>query len=287
MIPYFRLTTIPLGPIQIQVWGLFVAAGILIATLLGRRESRRRGLDPELFTDFACWTIVYALISARLFYAVAYQPAAYLADPLKLIRVWEGGMSSFGGFIGAAIGAAWFAKRMKMPFMSYANVAAYVLPLGYGIGRIGCFLIHDHPGTLSHTFLSVRYPGGARLDHGLLLSLLGFSIFAVFYFFNRNRFHTKREGRRGSESEFRSDPDSKLLIPNSSGHFLFLFMVLYGAARFFLDFYRAWDLPGIDTRYFLLTPAQYGCLFFIAFGIWGILHWRRTHSEFLFRLVCR
>ena len=47
-------------------------------------------------------------------------------------------------------------------------------------------------------------------------------------------------------------------------------MLCYGVVRFFLDFYRAWDLPGADLRFFLLTPAQYGCLLFIAVGILGL-----------------
>lgn len=254
MIPFFRFTTIPLGPIQIQVWGLFVATGIVAAVLVGQKEARRRGLEAEQFVDFACWILVGALISARLFYAIAYESSVYLADPLKIFRVWEGGMSSFGGFFGAAIGALWHAHRTKLSFLKYADVAAYVLPLGYGIGRIGCFLIHDHPGTLSHSLFAVRYPGGDRLDHGLLLSLLGFALFAAFYVINRRY---KGIGERG---------------------FLFLFMVCYGVVRFFLDFYRAWDLPGADTRYLQLTPAQYGCLFFIAVGVWGIIKYRYEPS---------
>ncbi len=250
MIPFLHFTTIPLGPIQIQVWGLFVAIGIAAAVIIGQKEAQRRGLEREQFVDFACWILVGALITARLFYVIAYEPSAYLADPFKIFRVWEGGMSSFGGFLGAAIGALWYARRAKLSFMKYADVAAYVLPLGYGIGRIGCFLIHDHPGTLSHSLLAVRYPGGDRLDHGLLLSLLGFAMFAAFFVINRRH---KGFGERG---------------------FLFLFMVCYGVARFFLDFFRAWDLSGADTRYFQLTPAQYGCLFFIAIGAWGIVKYK-------------
>lgn len=247
MIPYFRFTFIPIGPLHIQVWGLLVATGIIAAVLLGRKVAKRRGLDPEVFTDFASLILVAAFVGARLLYAAAYEPAAYLADPFKIFRVWEGGLSSFGGFIGAAIGAAAFIRRTRAPFMAYADVAAYVLPFGYGIGRIGCFLIHDHPGTLSHSLLAVRYPGGLRLDHGLLLSLLGFAIFICFFF---------RERRPRAAAE---------------GGYLFLFMLFYGIVRFFLDFYRVWDLPGADARYLSLTPAQYGCILLVLGGAWGLL----------------
>ncbi|MEY4744619.1 MAG: hypothetical protein RL272_564 [Candidatus Parcubacteria bacterium] len=254
MIPYFRFTYIPLGPLHIQVWGLFVAAGLVAATLVGRREARRRGSDPEAFTDFASWIIVCALIAARLFHAYVYEPAIYLADPLKVFRVWEGGMSSYGGFIGAAVGALAFAKRRRIAFRAYADVACYAFPLGYGIGRIGCFLIHDHPGTLSQSLLAVQYPGGSRLDHGLLLSLLGFGLFAAFAVLNGRRAATKK----------------------ADGGFLPLLMLSYGAVRFVLDFYRAYDLPGSDVRYFSLTPAQYGSICVVVAGAY--LLFRRVPS---------
>lgn len=239
MLPYFQLTSIPIGPLRIQVWGFFVALGILAAILVGRREVRKRGLDQAIFTDLASWIVIGSMIGARLLHALAYEPASYLADPFRIFRVWEGGMSSFGGFLGAAAAAWLFVRRNKVPFAPYADIACYALPLGYGIGRIGCFLIHDHPGTLSHSIIAVKYPDGPRLDHGLLLSLTGFAIFAFFVIRNR------RAGPREQD-------------------FLPLFMLIYGATRFFLDFFRAWDLSAADARYLFLTPAQYGSLIFIA-----------------------
>jgi phosphatidylglycerol:prolipoprotein diacylglycerol transferase len=257
MIPWFRFTYIPLGPVHIQVWGLMVATGLVVATLVGMRESRRRGLDPEIFFDFVTWIMIAALIVARLAYCYAYAPAIYLADPLRVFKVWEGGMSSIGGFVGAAIGAALFVRQRHVKFSEYADVACYVLPLGYGIGRIGCFLIHDHPGTLSHSLLAVKYPGGARLDCGLLLSITGFGLFAIFYALNRRRI---KDGR-------------------TEGDFLPLFMVLYGVIRFALDFLRATDLPGSDVRYGGLTPAQYGCILMAVAGAWWLARLRAKRKR--------
>jgi phosphatidylglycerol:prolipoprotein diacylglycerol transferase len=231
MIPYFRLTTVELGPFHIQVWGAFVAAGILLAAWVGAREAARRGLDREKFLDLASWAVIAALVGARLGHVLFYEPAAYAADPLAVLRVWEGGMSMVGGLLGGALGAAWFARRARLNFFNYADAAAFALPLGYGCGRLGCFLIHDHPGTLSDSFLAVRFPTGARLDHGLLLSLFGFALAAAFFLVRRVR-------------------------PQATGY-LPVFMVCYGAARFLFDFYRAVDLPGSDIRMAGLTPAQY------------------------------
>lgn len=254
MIPYFRYTIIPIGAVHIQVWGLMVSLGIVVALIVACREAKRRGLDQGTMVDLATWIMVPALIMARLVHVFAYDPAPFIADPWKIFKLWEGGMSSFGGFIGAAIGALVFAKIRKIDFEAYADVASYGFPLGYCIGRIGCFLIHDHPGTLSHSLLAVQYPGGARLDHGLLLSMLAFAIFAFFLLIKRQQPNTKEKG------------------------YLSLLMILYGLSRFFLDFYRAWDLAGSDVRYFWLTPAQYGSIILVLGGIALHAHFRRRNA---------
>jgi phosphatidylglycerol:prolipoprotein diacylglycerol transferase len=196
--------------------------------------------------DLAIWVMVGALIFGRVIYILAYGLDSALKDPVWVFRVWEGGMSSFGGYLGAAIGAWLFARRRKINLRPYVEVAAFVLPLGYGIGRIGCFLIHDHPGILSAFPLAVRFPAGARLDHGLLLSLLGFGIFGTFVLLSR----------KGWE------------IGGDRWRYLPLLLMTYGVARFGLDFLRAWDLPHSDARYLYLTPSQYGAMVLVIAGAW-------------------
>lgn len=245
MIPYFRLTEIAVGPARFQVWGIFVAAGILLAAWVGSRDAARRGLDREKFLDLASWAVIAALIGARLGHVLLYEPASYAADPLRVLRVWEGGMSMVGGLIGGGLGAFMYARRAKVKFLHYADAAAFALPLGYGCGRIGCFLIHDHPGALSDSFLAVRFPDGARLDHGLLLSLVGFTLTAAFFLYRRWK-------------------------PQAIGY-LPAFMICYGLVRFYLDYWRATDLPSSDVRLDGLTPAQYAG---IALVILGLAVWR-------------
>lgn len=246
MIPYFEFESFTLGPLKVYVWGLMVAVGLLTALFVGRAIARRRRLEADVLLDLGVWVMVGALVFGRLFYVVAYGSSELLRDPLGVFRIWEGGMSSFGGYLGAAIGAWLFAKRRKIALRRYAEVGAFVLPLGYGIGRIGCFLIHDHPGILTGFPLAVAYPGGARLDHGLLLSLTGFAIFAVFLVL----------ARRGWE------------IGADRWRYLPTLLISYGVVRVVLDFLRAWDLPHSDARYLYLTPAQYGAMVLIAGGVW-------------------
>lgn len=239
MIPYFELTTIPLGPIRIQVWGLFVALGILVALVVGMMEVRRRGLKSGVFLDLAAWLVLTGIVGGRLVYA-AYEPTAFARQPLAILRLWDGGMSIFGGFFGAGLAAAIFAWRRRLAIWPYLEAAAFALPLGCAIGRLGCFLIHDHPGVASSVWFAVAYPGGPRLDHGLLLACLNLAIFGLFLIW-------RALGRQVS--------------------WLAAYLLLYGTARFVLDFWRAWDLPQSDVRWSGLTPAQYGSLILVLGGL--------------------
>ena len=240
MLPYFQFTTIHLGFITIQVWGLLVALGILVATTVAARKAKNDGLDPNLVWDFAFWVVFAAFIGARLF-EVFYNPAFYFGNPIQLLYVWNGGLSEMGGFIGAAIALVWYLKLHLLDVKRYADSVAFALPLGFGIGRIGCFLIHDHPGTLTHFLLGVKYPDGIRHDHGLYLSIEGFLLFFFFVYLSK----------RGVKT----------------GTYVYTFLIIHGIVRFFLDFLRI-----IDVRYLYLTPAQYMSILMIAFGIFL---WRR------------
>ncbi len=227
MIPFIGLKTISLGPLTIQVWGLMVALGILAGTATAARLAKRRGLDASVVWDVAVWITVASMIGGRLFHVVFYDPATYLADPLQIVEIWKGGMSMFGGLVGATIAALWFLRRKKLDLLVYADTLCHGLPIGIGIGRIGCFLIHDHPGTLTHFVLGTTFPDGSvRHDLGLYESLYGFALAIVFALL------AKRNAK----------PPTYLVV----------FLSAYGIFRFLADFLRI-----VDTRYFGLTPAQF------------------------------
>ena len=179
MLPYFQFTTIHLGPVPIQVWGLMVAIGILAATWVAAQLAKKRGQNPEIIWDLSVWVIVAAFIGARLVHAV-YEPATYLQDPLEFFRIWHGGFSIMGGFLGALPAGIWFLRRRHVDVFAYSDTAIFGLPLGIFIGRIGCFLIHDHPGTLTNFPLGVQYPDGVRHDLGLYDSINGLILFLLF-----------------------------------------------------------------------------------------------------------
>ncbi len=243
MIPYFQITTIHLGPIPIQVWGLMVAIGILAGTWVAAKMAKRRGQDEKLIWDLSFWSIVGAFIFARLFH-IFYEPNLYVQFPFEIFKIWQGGFSMMGGLFGAALFGVIYLRRKKVDVFAHVDTAMFGLPLGIGIGRIGCFLIHDHPGTLTNFLLGVNYPDGIRHDHGLYLSINGFVLFLLFLWLARKNART--------------------------GTYVMMYLVWDGTTRFFLDFLRATDGPIVDARYFSLTPAQYFSLTMIALGLFFI-----------------
>lgn len=236
MIPYFTFTTISLGPIHLYVWGLMVALGVFVALCVAYQRAKRDNLDGARLVDFVVWTMAAAFIGARLFHVIFYDWPHFSAYPLDTIKIWKGGLSSFGGFIGAAIAAVIYAKIKRIIFWDYANVIMYAFPLGLGIGRLGCFFNHLHIGRLSSSPLAVAFPGGSRLDMGLFESMFGFLLFAIYFLFLRKI-------------------QKKIFLP--------LTMLIYGIVRFILDFGRATDIANADVRYAGLTPAQYGSLLLV------------------------
>ncbi len=234
MIPFFEYTTIPLGPITLQVWGLLVALGMAVGLWVFYARAKRRGLDTQIVLDLGLYMVLGGIIGARLMHVFVYEPAFYLAHPAEIIAFWHGGASSLGGFVGAAFAAIIFYRTKQFTwssFVEYLDVGTPGFWLGWAIGRVGCFLIHDHPGTLSDFVLAVQFPGGARHDLALYEIFLALDIFIVSWIL------------------------SAVFVKRRPG-FVFIFATLqYAVVRFFLDFLRT-----VDVRYAGLTPAQWGMM---------------------------
>jgi phosphatidylglycerol:prolipoprotein diacylglycerol transferase len=182
-----------------------------------------------------------------------YSPERLATDPWALLRLWDG-LSSFGGFIGGGVGALLWRLRHGVRVLPYTDVVASALPVGWVFGRAGCAVVHDHPGIASAAWFAVAYPGGSRLDLGLLE--LGFTlpIAAVFLLMQRRAWPW--------------------------GFFLGVLCTAYAPLRFCLDFLRIREtvlLPNstllAERRYGALTPAQWTCL---ALGAFGVMLLRRS-----------
>ncbi|MFH1631444.1 MAG: prolipoprotein diacylglyceryl transferase [bacterium] len=237
MIPYFEFTSIQAGPLTLYVWGFFVALGFVAGSLAAGWMARRRNLKIVAVYDLAAIAMLAGLVGGRLAHILLYDPGYYLGNPSEILMIWHGGLSVYGGFIAVVIAGAIYLRRKKLSVWDYADTAVFGLPVGLWIGRIGCFLIHDHPGTQTSFPLGIEFPDGIiRHDHGLYLSINGLAMAITFLLLARKQRQT--------------------------GLYIAIFALWYGIVRFGLDFLRAFDV-----RYLGLTPAQYLSILLAAFGI--------------------
>jgi phosphatidylglycerol---prolipoprotein diacylglyceryl transferase len=267
LIPYISLPEIPLGfltrvpglgslfdpahPPSIKPFGSLVALGVYLGAVVAKKRALQRGLDDRKISDFIFWVVAAGFIGGHVLDAVFYHPARVLQDPLYLLRLWDG-LSSYGGFTGALIGAWLWRWKRREKILPIGDVICSALPIGWVFGRAGCATVHDHPGALSDSWIAVRFPSYlppgyvGRFDLGLYECILTIPLaiaFAVLW---------------------RKDPY------RPAGFYAGWMCVAYAPVRFVLDFFReeAKFNPGGDPRYGGLTPAQWACFWLVALGIY-------------------
>jgi phosphatidylglycerol:prolipoprotein diacylglycerol transferase len=249
-IPWFKLEGwhIPGLPeaVAIQPFGLLVATGVLLGAQLTERRAMRLGLKPDLISDFIQHVVFIGFLLGHVFDRLAYDPEILLTEPWDLLMPWRS-LSSFGGFFGAVAGAFIWKKRRKLDITVPLDQVAFGMPVGWFFGRMGCFVVHDHPGRLTDFFLAVdayqygNLPVGPRHDLGLYEVLWSFVMILLFLWLDRK--------------------------PRPHGFFTGVITVLYAPFRFALDFLRE-----ADATYFGLTPGHYSSLCALLLGIYVL--WR-------------
>jgi phosphatidylglycerol:prolipoprotein diacylglycerol transferase len=141
--PQFDPVALHIGPLSIRWYGLMYLVAFVIVLVLGRYRIRtqawhgwnRRDLDDILFLG-----VVGAVIGGRLGYVLFYKFAEYMHDPVRILFVWEGGMSFHGGFLGVLVAMLWFARTRGKKWLAVTDFIAPLIPLGLGAGRVGNFI---------------------------------------------------------------------------------------------------------------------------------------------------
>lgn len=257
MIPYFQVTKFTVGPITLQSWGTFVALGFIVGIAVAYFAAKRRGPIANQILDVNIWIIILAFLGARLTYVVGHLDF-YLESPLSALKIWEGGLTIYGGFIGALLAFFIYVRRKKISFWDLAEPLMFALPLGIFVGRIGCFLIHDHMGKITNVPWGMEYLDGTiRHETSLYNGLSALLLFITFLILKRFS---------GS---------------NKKGFFITLFMLWYGVSRFITDFFRADDLIVVDHRWFGLTASQYLSVILFITGLYLSPHLFRISRSLL------
>jgi len=140
--PEFDPVALQLGPLAIRWYGLMYLAGFAAAWWLGRRRTRAPGalIRAEQMDDLLFYAALGVILGGRLGYTLFYDFQGWLADPLQILRVWEGGMSFHGGFLGVLLAVWWYGRRSAKGFFALTDFIAPLVPLGLLAGRLGNFI---------------------------------------------------------------------------------------------------------------------------------------------------
>lgn len=153
-----------IGPVAVHWYGVTYLLAFLCAWLLGRKRAAKNGVfTPAQFDDILTWGILGVLLGARLGYALFYNPGHYFANPLDIFKVWEGGMSFHGGFLGVLIAQGLAAGRYGKGFFQTMDFMAPLVPPGIFCVRMGNFINAELWGRETDAPWGMVFPGAGPM----------------------------------------------------------------------------------------------------------------------------
>ena len=134
-------TLLNLGTLEIRWYGLVYVIGFFLAVwwLMYLSKKKKLELNSEEIWDFAFYLMLGVLIGSRLF-MVFWQPQTYLLRPWNLLKIWQGGMSFHGGFVGVVIAGYWYCKKKKLNFWKLADILSIPTIFALALGRLANFI---------------------------------------------------------------------------------------------------------------------------------------------------
>lgn len=249
-----------IGSVTIYTHGVLTAAAFLAGIWLATRHGREYGLNIDQLNELFIYILLSSIFGARLF-SILFDGEFrwYLAHPADMLKVWQGGLVYYGGFIFAVIASLLFVRIRKMPLGLTADALAPAISLGQVLGRIGCFAAADSWGKPTNVPWAVTYtdpealaPLNVPLHPTELYMVVGNLIVLTVLLLLRSR--RKFDGQ------------------------LFLtYGLLYPISRFIIEFYRD-DPRGMWFNNRLSTAQIISVLFFLTCAVIWIYR-RRTGTD--------
>ncbi|MBA56313.1 MAG: prolipoprotein diacylglyceryl transferase [Pseudomonadales bacterium] len=221
MYPEIDPVAIQLGPLSVRWYGIMYLIGFASGYWLLARRARRpnSGWTVEQVSDVIFYGALGVILGGRIGYVLFYNFSAFLSDPLILVKVWNGGMSFHGGFLGVMLAMWLFGRKYQKSMWDILDFGAPIVPIGLGAGRIGNFIGGELVGRTTDVPWGMVFPHVDNLPrHPSQLyqaALEGVALFCILWFFS-------------------AKPRPKYAV---SG----MFALFYGIFRFSVEFVRQPD----------------------------------------------
>src|SRR3954471_3942192 len=264
-ISYPTVVKVHIGPLAISPHGVGIAVGFLAGARVMLPEAARKGIDENDVYPLLTRAAIGAIVGARLAYVVSHLSSdstqvGYIHHPLDVFKVWQGGISLLGGFIGAIVLALPEMRKRRLSFWKIMDAAAPGMALGVIVGRVGDLIVGDHLGKQTSLFFGFRCPGkvtstasaclpgpGAVVHQTALYDfLLSIILLAGLLWLRKNR-------------------------PHYDGFLISVFGAWYGCQRILEDFLR-------EDKHFVpgLTGSQVTAIITVLVCLWHLVFVRRT-----------
>ena len=228
--PQIDPVALQIGPVAIHWYGLTYLAAFGLFMLLANARLRhlpfaavqqpspwvRRDVEDILFLG-----VMGVVLGGRVGYCLFYKPAYYLANPLEIFAVWQGGMSFHGGLLGVMLAMVWYARSRHRPFLQVMDFVAPCVPTGLAAGRLGNFINGELWGRVADPSLpwGMVFRGAGDLprhpSQAYQFLLEGLLLFVLLWLYARK--------------------------PRATGQVSALFLLGYGVFRFIAEFFREPD----------------------------------------------
>ncbi|SFC03954.1 phosphatidylglycerol:prolipoprotein diacylglycerol transferase [Alkalibacterium subtropicum] len=200
-----------IGHFSISLLGVTSALGMIIGLLLIQKEGERKRLDKDMLMDLGLYTALLGIIGARLGYILFFNLDHYLANPLDIFKISQGGLSIQGAILVAGSFAFWFMKKKKMAVWKTADAIVPGVILGQAIGRVGCDVFGV---PMSRNWPWGVMVGGELLHPAQLYEVaLNFILFLIIW-------------RRRQTAKF-------------DGELFFIYVIGFAFNRFIVEFFRS------------------------------------------------
>ncbi len=254
-------TLFKIGPFAIHSYGVALAIAVFLGIYIVEFKAKKNGIDSQKIYDFAFWVLITAIAGARVLFVVTHL-GDYRDELWRVVAIWEGGLTFYGGLIPAVVVGILYLKKQKLNVWKVTDFTAPAIALGIGIVRIGCFLNGCCFGKPTQLGCGVRFPPGSYPYHQfptetihptqLYSSLTGFLIFFVLIVLGRKR---RYDG------------------------FLFSFyLISYSIFRFFIDFIRYYEESNIILKRWGIefTINQFASLSLLVFSVFLMIRLKKV-----------